>query len=50
MSAMDVGALIGLGEHGGGPDGDVIAMYIHKLYTQLVRVYDVRVYDVRVYE
>ena len=45
MSALDVGALIGLGEHGGDPDADVIAMYIHMLYTQLGRAYDLRVYE-----
>lgn len=33
MSAVDVGALMALGEDGSGPAGDVIVMYIHLLYT-----------------
>ena len=34
MHAADVGALVGRVEHGSGPAGDVIAVYIHLLYTQ----------------
>ena len=33
MGAVDVGALMALGEDGSGPAGDVIVMYIHVLYT-----------------
>ena len=34
MNAVDVGVWVGRGEHGGHPYGDVIAMYIHLLYTR----------------
>ena len=34
MSAVDVGALGGRGEHGGGSGISAIVMYIHLLYTQ----------------
>ena len=34
MSAVDVGALGGRGEHGGGSGISAIVMYIHLLYTR----------------
>ena len=34
MSAVDVGALIAVSEHGGGSGISAIVMYIHLLYTQ----------------
>ena len=33
MGAVDVGALMALGEDGSGSASDVIVMYIHLLYT-----------------